>query len=96
MDAPLHGGRAAASASAEIVRGGGVLVDGTRIVAARPSDSLAPGTGPDVVDLGDVTVLPGLMDAHVHLGFDGGPGPVARMRAETDAEQLILMLQQCP
>jgi imidazolonepropionase-like amidohydrolase len=39
------------------------------------------------------TLLPGLIDAHVHLGFDGGPGPVARMQAETDAEQLILMLR---
>ena len=39
-----------------------------------------------------MTILPGLIDTHVHLGFDGGPGPVARMRAETDTEQLILML----
>jgi imidazolonepropionase-like amidohydrolase len=33
------------------------------------------------------------VDAHVHLGFDGGPDPVARMKAETDTEQLILMLR---
>src|SRR4029078_9463159 len=36
--------------------------------------------------------LPGLIDSHVHLGLDGGPEPVARMQAETDEEQLILML----
>lgn len=38
-------------------------------------------------------ILPGLVDAHVHLGFDGGPDPVARMRSATDAELLILMLR---
>jgi imidazolonepropionase-like amidohydrolase len=43
-------------------------------------------------DYPDSTIMPGLIDSHVHLGFDGGPGPAARMRAETDAQQLILML----
>jgi imidazolonepropionase-like amidohydrolase len=36
--------------------------------------------------------MPGLIDAHVHLGFDGGPRPVERVRSETDEQQLILML----
>ena len=39
------------------------------------------------------TVMPGLIDSHVHLGFDGGPHPAARMRAETDEQQLVLMLR---
>jgi imidazolonepropionase-like amidohydrolase len=79
----------------ELIPHAGVLVDGTRIVAAGPLDSLTAehGLPPDVVDLGDLTVLPGLVDAHVHLGFGGGPGPVARMNSETDTEQLILMLR---
>jgi imidazolonepropionase-like amidohydrolase len=79
----------------ELIRRGGVLVDGPRIVAAGPLDTLmAEHPIPaDLVDLGDVTLLPGLVDAHVHLGFDGGPGPVARMKAETDTQQLILMLR---
>src|SRR5712671_2532414 len=38
------------------------------------------------------TILPGLIDSHVHLGLDGGPNPVARMRGETDEQQLVLML----
>ncbi|AZS35790.1 Imidazolonepropionase [Microbacterium lemovicicum] len=38
------------------------------------------------------TLMPGLIDTHVHLGFDGGPAPVARMMAESDADQLVLML----
>jgi imidazolonepropionase-like amidohydrolase len=81
------------SASAEMIPRGGVLVDGPVIVAAGPLESLAPLAGPaEVVDLGGLTLMPGLVDVHVHLGFDGGPDPVARMKAETDAEQLVLML----
>ncbi len=80
------------SASAEVVHGGGVLIDGGQIVAAGRSEALrSMGPVAEVVDVGAVTLLPGLIDAHVHLGFDGSPAPVARMRAETDAEQLILM-----
>ena len=81
----------------ELIPRGAVLVDGPRIIAAGPADTpMAEHPVPaDVVDLGDVTLLPGLVDAHVHLGFDGGPGPVARMKAETGTEQLILMLRSC-
>jgi imidazolonepropionase-like amidohydrolase len=39
------------------------------------------------------TIMPGLIDCHVHLGFDGGSDPVARMRGETDEQQLVLMLR---
>jgi imidazolonepropionase-like amidohydrolase len=44
-------------------------------------------------DYQDATILPGLIDSHVHLGFDGGPRPAERMRGESDAQQLVLMLQ---
>jgi imidazolonepropionase-like amidohydrolase len=81
-------------AHSELIPRAGVLVDGSRIVAAGPLDSVvaAHPVPADVVDLGDLTLMPGLVDAHVHLGFDGGPGPVARMKGESDTEQLILML----
>ncbi len=43
-------------------------------------------------DYQDATILPGLIDSHVHLAFDGGPAPAQRMREESDEEQLIGML----
>ncbi len=79
----------------QVVDGGAVVVDATKIVwvgrrTELPAELAARAT---VHDLGEVTLMPGLIDAHVHLGFDGGPDPVGRMRSESDAEQLVLMLQ---
>jgi imidazolonepropionase-like amidohydrolase len=58
-------------------------------VAALPAEYAAlPRT-----DYPGSTIMPGLIDGHVHLGLDGGPDPAARMREETDAQQLVLMLR---
>src|SRR5215472_8481913 len=40
-------------------------------------------------DYRDSTIMPGLIDSHVHLAFDGGPNPAARMRAETGEQELL-------
>lgn len=47
-----------------------VLIDGERIVAVQ-SGGEAP-TGVPVLDLGDATLLPGLIDLHVHITSDPG------------------------
>ena len=47
-----------------------IVVQGNRIAAINPSD--VPPTGDDI-DLGDVTLLPGLMDMELNL-LIGGPG----------------------
>lgn len=47
-----------------------------------------------IQDLGDtVTILPGLIDTHVHLVFDGSAHPVAVVEAANDSELLAIMLQ---
>lgn len=72
-----------------------VVEDGLVTWVGREADLASEfvETAPEVERLGDVTVLPGLIDAHVHLGFDGGPEPVARMMAESDPQQTALMLR---
>src|SRR5438128_112647 len=52
-----------------IVQPGLVVVEGERIVQAGGT---AP-SGARTIDLGDATLLPGLMDAHTHLTFESGP-----------------------
>ena len=54
-----------------------VLVDGDRIIALGTAAELAAkAPGASVVDLGNATLLPGLIDAHTHvfLNDDVGPG----------------------
>jgi imidazolonepropionase-like amidohydrolase len=81
-----------------VVTGDGVLTDAALVLADRTIAWVGPVpelpdrfAGATRVDYPGATILPGLIDAHVHLGFDGGPNPVARMRRESDAEQLMLM-----
>jgi imidazolonepropionase-like amidohydrolase len=79
---------------AEVVADGAVVIGGGTIDWAGPQQQLPAGhAGLPRTHYPGATILPGLIDSHVHLGFDGGPQPATRMRAETDAEQLVLMLR---
>lgn len=46
-------------------------------------------TGPVTYDLGDVTLLPGLIDVHVHIGYHFGKDGRAQNRGETPAEMAL-------
>jgi imidazolonepropionase-like amidohydrolase len=79
----------------ETVTDGAVVIGDRTVDWAGPAATLPAAYAPlPRADYPDSTILPGLIDSHVHLGFDGGPGPAARMRAETDSQQLILMLHR--
>jgi imidazolonepropionase-like amidohydrolase len=53
-----------------VVRPGEVLVQGEKIVEVGPA--VKHPAGAEVIDLGDRTLLPGLIDAHVHLFLHPG------------------------
>ncbi|MFC6723256.1 amidohydrolase family protein [Halobium palmae] len=44
-----------------------VVVDGGTVVEAGPSEAVSPGNDARTVSVGGKTVMPGLIDAHVHL-----------------------------
>jgi imidazolonepropionase-like amidohydrolase len=67
-----------------------VVIEDGRIAGVEPGPIESPSDA-EVVDLGDITLLPGLIDAHVHLGFDASSSPVAHMRSDSDATLLLRM-----
>lgn len=66
----LHAARLLEVDTGRIVTPGEILVDGERIAAV--GSSVPHPTGTEVIDLGDSTLLPGLIDAHVHLFLHPG------------------------
>jgi imidazolonepropionase-like amidohydrolase len=66
----LHAARLLDVETGRILTPGEVLVQGERIAAA--GSSVAHPAGAEVIDLGDRTLLPGLIDAHVHLFLHPG------------------------
>jgi imidazolonepropionase-like amidohydrolase len=65
-----------------------VVIDGTRIVSVGgPVPAQA-----SVIDLPGATLLPGLVDTHVHLAFDGSPDPVAGLAHRDAAETFKVMM----
>ncbi|NBE96439.1 amidohydrolase family protein [Nonomuraea sp. KC401] len=75
----------------EVIAEGEVLIDGATIVSVGPRGSA--GEAGEVVELPGHTVLPGLVDAHVHLGFDATVDPVTRRSAESDHHLLLRMAE---
>jgi imidazolonepropionase-like amidohydrolase len=56
------------------VRDGVVVIEGDRISYAGPADGAPPVADPQLIQLPESTVMPGLIDVHVHITNDGGPG----------------------
>src|SRR3954454_18588328 len=64
----------------ELIEPGDLLIEGERIVEVAPSS--VPSDA-DVIDLGDLTLLPGLMDMEVNL-LMGGPNHESPLVAVQD------------
>ncbi|HUP38985.1 MAG TPA: amidohydrolase family protein [Vicinamibacterales bacterium] len=61
-----------------------IVVRGSTIVAIEPSSSV-----PADVDLRDATLLPGLIDVHVHIGWHFGSNGRFEPRAPTPAQDIL-------
>lgn len=67
-----------------------VVIDAAKVVDVDDSGA-DPPHGAELVDLGDVTLLPGLVDAHVHLCFDAGEDVLGPLQGDGDATLLERM-----
>jgi imidazolonepropionase-like amidohydrolase len=66
----LHAFRLLDVKAGKLIQPGEILVQGDRIVEA--GSSVKHPAGAEVVDLGDRTLMPGLIDAHIHLFLHPG------------------------
>jgi imidazolonepropionase-like amidohydrolase len=76
----------------EEIADGAVIVEGDKIEWVGPASELPENTG-DVQEYGeDATIMPGMIDTHVHLAFDGSAEPVDHMVEADTLERYTTML----
>ena len=86
----LHAARLFDVESGKMVTPGEVLVEGERIVAAGAS--VARPAGAEVIDLGDTTLMPGLIDAHIHLFLHPGAEDLQTVEESVPQRTIIATL----
>jgi imidazolonepropionase-like amidohydrolase len=88
----LRADRMLPDADAELIADGALVVrDGTIVAIGRFAD-LSREDGTRVVELGDVTLLPGLVDCHVHLGMSASAAATGSEMPGSDAELACRMV----
>ncbi len=83
----LHAARLLDVESGSLTSPGEILIQGDRIAAA--GTSVTRPSGAQIIDLGDTTLLPGLIDAHVHLFLHPGAEDLQTVQ-ESVAQRTII------
>jgi imidazolonepropionase-like amidohydrolase len=65
-----------------------IIVTGDRIASIAPTSSTPAGASDTVIDLGSLTVLPGLIDVHTHITMNTEFDPYKEL-TNTDAKEAI-------
>ena len=86
----LHAARLLDIKGGRLVKPGEVLVEGERIVEVGSSVKHPPGA--EVIDLGDRTLLPGLIDAHVHLFLHPGAEDLQTVQESVPRRTIMALL----
>jgi imidazolonepropionase-like amidohydrolase len=83
----IRAGRLIDGSGAAAQRDRAVYVENGRIVGIEPAGD--PPTDAEVINLPDSSVLPGLIDGHVHLVFSASPYPLGDLEVEDDHRLLL-------
>ncbi|MES2292327.1 MAG: amidohydrolase family protein [Pseudomonadota bacterium] len=83
----LHAARLFEVETGRMVSPGEILVEGDRITAV--GGSVNHPVGANIIDLGDTTLMPGLIDAHVHLFLHPGAEDLQTVE-ESESQRTIL------
>ncbi len=83
----LHAARLLDVASGKIIAPGEILVAGNK--TAEAGASVTHSAGAEVIDLGDTTLMPGLIDAHVHLFLHPGAEDLQTIEESVPARTIL-------
>jgi len=86
----LHAARILDIENGRILKPGEVLVQGERI--AEVGTKVAHPAGAEIIDLGDSTLLPGLIDAHVHLFLHPGAEDLQTVEESVPKRTILAVL----
>jgi imidazolonepropionase-like amidohydrolase len=86
----LHAARLLEIDTGRMVTPGEILVEGERIAAA--GSAVSHPAGAQVIDLGDTTLLPGLIDAHVHLFLHPGAEDLQTVEESVPQRTILAIL----
>jgi imidazolonepropionase-like amidohydrolase len=86
----LHAARLLDVKTGRMVKPGEVLIQGERI--AEVGSSVKHPAGAEVIDLGDRTLLPGLIDAHIHLFLHPGAEDLQTVQESVPQRTIIATL----
>ena len=67
-----------------------VVIQGDKISSAGPASQITLPAGTEVLDVGDRTVMPGMIDAHVHMLSTGSNSSGVESRAMTDSQSMLV------
>jgi cytosine/adenosine deaminase-related metal-dependent hydrolase len=70
--------------SAPPIEDGAIIINEGKITRVTPFIDLKPNAREKIIDLGDVAILPGLINAHCHLDYTDMAGQLPPPRAFTD------------
>jgi imidazolonepropionase-like amidohydrolase len=86
----LHAARLLEIDTGRVLSPGEILVEGDRITAV--GSAVSHPTGAQLVDLGDTTLLPGLIDAHVHLFLHPGAEDLQTVEESVSQRTILAIL----
>jgi len=86
----LHAARLLEIESGKLLSPGELLIQGERIVAV--GSMVARPSGAEFIDLGDRTLLPGLIDAHVHLFLHPGAEDMQTIEESVPQRTILAVL----
>jgi imidazolonepropionase-like amidohydrolase len=86
----LHAARLLDIKGGRLVKPGEVLIEGERIVEV--GSSVKHPAGAEVIDLGDRTLMPGLIDVHVHLFLHPGAEDLQTVQESVPQRTIVAIL----